>query len=316
MKPTSMPDMHLSPRETLRKGISRLLASVAASARASKEALRTGKDTAEAVHATRLAMKRLRALLRLLRPTLGAAWIRPHNAALREAARRLAPARDAVVAVKTLGGLESSRVSRADAAAVARVREPFARAARAANGPGKGLESAMDAAAKSAERVARSAARATWRLHGWAVLEEGLRRGYRRARRRYREAAESGAAEAFHAWRTAAKALLYELTLLQPMSPKDLARYLERLDALQDTLGEDHDLSVLRDRLEDPSRGPEPDGGGTDAKAVKRTLALLDARQGRLRKRALKLGRGLFGEKPGAFLSRRHREWKAWRGKA
>ncbi|MHB8242476.1 MAG: CHAD domain-containing protein, partial [Solirubrobacteraceae bacterium] len=58
-----------------------------------------------AIHETRKALKRLRALLRLLQPELGLAAYEHENAALRDAGRRLAGARDAEVTLATLDAL-------------------------------------------------------------------------------------------------------------------------------------------------------------------------------------------------------------------
>ena len=59
----------------------------------------------EAIHDTRKALKRLRALVRLLRAELGERRYKREHAILRDAARRLAGARDAEVMVGTLDAL-------------------------------------------------------------------------------------------------------------------------------------------------------------------------------------------------------------------
>ncbi len=64
-----------------------------------------GPSTQEAIHETRKALKRLRALVRLLREELGEQQFKREHAILRDAARRLAGARDAEVMVGTLDAL-------------------------------------------------------------------------------------------------------------------------------------------------------------------------------------------------------------------
>ncbi|HKN40971.1 MAG TPA: CHAD domain-containing protein [Acidimicrobiia bacterium] len=64
-----------------------------------------GLDPDEAAHDARKRAKKLRALLRLVRPELGDDVYRRENRALRDAARRLSPVRDAWVLVETLDGL-------------------------------------------------------------------------------------------------------------------------------------------------------------------------------------------------------------------
>ena len=65
-------------------------------------------DPGEDVHAVRTTLKRLRALLRLVRPAIGRMAFERENARLRKAAQRLASSRDAQVARQTLAGLRRS----------------------------------------------------------------------------------------------------------------------------------------------------------------------------------------------------------------
>src|SRR5262245_16843053 len=67
-------------------------------------------DRAVAVHETRKSLKRLRALLQLIRPALGEEAYRAENAHLREIARLLSGARDRHVLFETIAKLESSSV--------------------------------------------------------------------------------------------------------------------------------------------------------------------------------------------------------------
>jgi ATP phosphoribosyltransferase regulatory subunit HisZ len=79
------------------------------------------------------------------------------------------------------------------------------------------------------------------------------------------------------------------------------------LDVLQENLGHEHDLAMLKARLE---RSPEALGG---AEPVARLLRLIASQQQRLRKIALKQGRRLFAARPGEFVADRHHDWTAWR---
>ena len=93
---------------------------------------RNGGPDEDAVHETRKALKRLRALVRLLEPELGAQAFARENAALRDAGRRLAGARDAEVMVGTLDALIAAPPAQAGApprrAAAARAARRRARA--------------------------------------------------------------------------------------------------------------------------------------------------------------------------------------------
>src|SRR5690349_17569591 len=82
------------------KRLVRLVASAAGTSAARRD------DT---VHEVRKSLKRLRALLRLLRHSLGRDEYRRENLALRDAARPLAVVRDAKVFVGTIQGLARGR---------------------------------------------------------------------------------------------------------------------------------------------------------------------------------------------------------------
>src|SRR4051794_8517044 len=59
-----------------------------------------GRSTS--VHEARKHIKKVRALIRLLRPAMGDAFYKRENAALRKAARKMSPIRDAQVRVQTI----------------------------------------------------------------------------------------------------------------------------------------------------------------------------------------------------------------------
>jgi hypothetical protein len=81
---------------------------------------------------------------------------------------------------------------------------------------------------------------------------------------------------------------------------------MDQAHRLTDYLGEDHDLTVLREMaLAHPSE--LPDG------ALEALLALIERRQGQLRKKAVLLGSRLFEEKPKQFVARFGQYWRQWR---
>jgi CHAD domain-containing protein len=63
------------------------------------------------------------------------------------------------------------------------------------------------------------------------------------------EAFRPGDDKAFHKWRIRVKNLFYELQILQPVWPERLKKMLAGLEQLQDEIGVDHDLIVLKRSL-------------------------------------------------------------------
>src|SRR5206468_3687815 len=91
--------------------------------------------------------------------------------------------------------------------------------------------------------------------HGWSVLGAGLKRVYRAGRKAFFEAKEQPTAERLHEWRKQTKYLWYQLQFLRPIAPAVLEELIDLADEIGGTLGDDHDLVVLRQKLqEQPER--------------------------------------------------------------
>lgn len=267
--------------------------------------LATASD--EGVHEARRRIKKLRSLLRLMRPALGEPAFRHDREALRDAAHGLSPVRDAAVQLATLESLLE-----ACAADEARKTEPLRRqlappretaAAEAVRRTVvvarlHALRSGVEAAAQ-AEVDAAAQAEVDAALPGHA-----LRRAYRGARRACAHAQDTPSDEAFHAWRKRVKTLQHQLELVRKAAPARCARLLRQLDRLAGVLGKDHDLAILNATLAGAPPEEVP-----PIFAVHRELA---TRRRRLQRKAVRLGRELFAEKPAAWLKPLVRAWARW----
>jgi CHAD domain-containing protein len=254
-------------RESVRHAVRRVVAREVRAAR--KDAADDGAPLEERVHAVRLHLKRARAALRLVRAK-GRRELRETERALRDAARLLAPARDAAIARATLRdlGAPASPPRASDAADLAK--------AAAALEPLRLRRRAF--AAHGADRSARRA----------------FVRGYRAARRGLRDLRPDDSAERFHAWRKIVKRLALQSRLLSRRSPA-LARELrEPLERLAELLGDLHDLAVLEAQLETTSD----------------SLPRLQARAATLRAQARTLGARTLAPRPRVVRRRVTEEWR------
>lgn len=305
------PTFELQRDERVRPGLLRVAAAWA-------EVLRTQVERPEAeheaaVHTARLALKRLRAMLRLLRPSLDAAIASRESERLRRAAAQLAPSRDAAVALNTLTDLAARAGRRApgDAQCVASVRSALASAmhdpARSGAGVSRALLDAADAARTSVEALSVT----PWRQKGWRLLAAGVHASHLRARRRLRRARRARSAladdDTFHAWRAAVKSLLYQLQLVRAAVPPPRRALLDGLDRLQEQLGREHDLEMLAAAIEQHRLQLGP------PEAVRLVLRLAERRRRALRKAAIERGEQLLGVPSTKFVARLHRRWLRWR---
>jgi CHAD domain-containing protein len=254
---------------------------------------------AKAIHETRKALKRLRALVGLLREDLGEPRFKREHAILRNAAQRLAGARDAEVMVDTLDALlerHPRKLARRRTLIELRKRLVAERAAAAQRTLG-------DQATR--EEVLRELRGLRERVRYWdlpdrpgiAIVEHDLRRVYRQGRERKRSLARGkGGAHAMHEWRKRVKDLRYAAEVL---GLRPIAR---RADRLGEVLGEEHDLVVLAGQL--PSPGRAPFKGRRGKRARKALLERIARRRRRLRRRALREGERLYRRTPKRFTRR------------
>ncbi len=254
------------------------------------------------VHETRKALKRLRALLTLLRAELATKRYARENTALRDCARRLAGARDAEVMLSTLDALvrrDPTHFKRSAAVRTLRAQLLAERDTAAAH-------AIHDARVRGEVVLELRAVRARverleLRERGFKLVAPGVQGIYARGRRRMRTARRRQSVEALHAWRKRVKELRYIAETLDRGGKRHqpVRRLARRADRLGEMLGEEHDLALLEARVRQRSR--QFTG---ERKTRKRLLRLIAARRKKLRKRALREGQRLYRRPPRRFVRR------------
>jgi CHAD domain-containing protein len=296
---------HESPGDGLRRVASEVLADAAALLRAPPDG-----DADVAVHEARKATKKARAALRLGRELLPKKRRRGLDRALREAARALAPARDAAVRLRT--ARETARA--ADLAPPDAAFERWLAATAGGDAPDAGPDDAaprpLARHADAFDRLRAELEGGAWRDGGAKALRKGLERLHGRGRSAFGRVGDPPDAERLHACRTHTKRLGYALRLLQPAWPPIVAAEAREVRRLAELLGRDHDLALLRAALR---RDDRPSDARPDAAAL---AARLDEELARGRAEALPLLRRLYAEPSEAFAARHAGWWAAWRAEA
>jgi CHAD domain-containing protein len=263
------------------------------------------RDRPAAVHEARKDLKKLRAVLRLVRDELGDELYREQNTRFRDLGRSLSGARDAEVKLETLDALVERSGNGLARDRVKEVRQELEaeRGQQAETVDDELLEHV--AARLEGERDGIS----SWPLEGddWSIVGLGLRRVYSRGRRRFEDVVPEPSTENLHEWRKRAKDLWYAHRILQPTWPEVTDAMVEEADKLSDLLGDDHDLAVLAATARE--RAAAFDGDGLEI-----LLEAVDQRRAELQADAIPLGRRLYAEKPGCFARRSQSWWRAWRG--
>ena len=263
-------------------------------------------DREEDLHQVRLAIKRLRAILRLLRPLVSKTFFKRENTRLRFAARRLARLRDLAVARRTLEQVTDKLASHSQDAAVQEVFENFLAQTPASSHYDEDRETALRLAARALVQTRHAFHALSLPDRGWKTIEPGLKKLYRQNRTWMKCASSSDKDEDFHEWRKQVKYYFYLLKMLTPIWLSRLGKTVKHLDRLQDKLGKDHDLAVLKSFLVKRLNNP---GNRTP---VGQVIQYLEKRSAKLRKQSMAVGKILFDNKPGRWMKALRKRWEDW----
>lgn len=263
-----------------------------------------GDDVEDAVHQVRKDCKKLRGLVRLVRPGMGDAY-RTANTTARDAARELASIRDAHALLETFDDLVAARAGEVDSAGVVPIRTELAARAAAATQAVSGRDQRILDAAELLTTL-------RGQVDGWPltddvdVLAGGVAKTYKRGRKRWRDNQFDPTDERLHQWRKRVKYTWYHLRLLRDSAPGVLKPLIGRFHDLSDALGDDHDLVVLTAQLH---ATPDDFGG---AEVVGRAMRLVEPTREELQRGAGRLGARLYVESPDGFSGRLARYWTIW----
>jgi CHAD domain-containing protein len=258
---------------------------------------------AEAVHEVRKALKRWRALLRLLGRPLGEQADQMRSEA-RELMRALSSARDAQSALDALNDLRKTDVPFSPMSMeTMRTRLTEMRDAAEQTGFTKTMR----------ERLSRYLDYATLSLERWPLkaidfdtVADGLTSTYRRARQLLPDNWAGSEAEHLHDLRRRVVEHRHQMDLIEPLWPRLGQVWAEEAQRLRNRLGACQDLAVLTS-LTAPHQPLAP--------WRSRLTPVIEARRAAHLKTAARLAGRLFAEKPKAFRRRIAALWSARRAK-
>ena len=251
----------------------------------------------ETVLSTRKRCKKLRGVVRLIRPCFGE--YDAENAHFRDIAKSLADARDSSAILETLDKLCLAFADELEDEIFLPLREGLL--AHRSNMTEWHIEDLLRAAQRD---LLQSRCRVdSWTLNasGTKAFESGLRATYGRARRLMGEAYSDRGVEIIHEWRKYTKYHLFHLRLLKACWPPVMAGYLTVADRLAKALGEHHDLAMLKQQAAlHLSEDHVPMLASLNATAT--------LRQVELEENAFRYGHKLFSETP-KHAARRLADW-------
>jgi CHAD domain-containing protein len=254
-------------------------------------------DVAKHVHESRKAIKRLRALLRLVRPAIGDKAFKARTAALRDVALALSAHRDHSILDETITKLER-HAGNEHGALLAEVR----RLAAPAHASGGDLDATTVGALRdSLVREGQRLDKLKFKSAAGTTFAPGLQHSYERGRTALSKACKKPSDLSFHDLRKASQWHWRHMALLSRAWPEYFEVRVAAARELSQILGDDHDLAVLSAAAKHVLAGPER----------AQIEQLIRDRQEALRREAHPRAQRLFAERPRDFVSRISFYWEA-----
>jgi len=261
-------------------------------------------ERAEAIHQARKRFKKLRAVLRLVRGSLGEQYAL-ENARFRDLGRKLSVSRDVTAVLESFDALQERVSQQLSPAALQELRQFLTERRDRALGEQANLDEKVGAVL--AEIGNARAALEHWRLpeDSFDLLAPGFGKTYGRGRDARKRAAKRARDEDYHDWRKRVKYHWYHIRMLRDVWTGPLKVRASELETLSDLLGDDHDLVVLRGLLVQEEPG--------NAQERELLSALIRQRQVELRGQAHPLGQRLYAERPREAVERLRSYWEVWK---
>jgi CHAD domain-containing protein len=257
-------------------------------------------ESDEAIHDARRRVKKIRAIIRLVRPVLDKA----HRAdpELRKVSKLLAPVADGQGVIDTLNQLLKRYRRELPPKTAAAIRSDLVDRGRRIDS-----QASKDGVLEKAQVTLRAERQRVkdWKINadGFRALAPGLKASVRRARAAMIAAWMNPTAAHHHTWRRHVKNHWFHVRLLGARCGYRLQAYQRQLEALDGILGEYHNLVLLHEVLVSDSTLAQTE--------VARCLAIVERYQRALRRHAHVLGIRIYSEKPRRFVRRVRELWDA-----
>ena len=245
---------------------------------------------AAGIHESRKAIKRLRALLRLLRPQIGQKAFKVRNVGLKEIAAKLSASRDHSILDETITKLEG-RFGHAGVKALAPLRSTLA---RGHTGAQDNIGSpASETIREKLAQEGRWLDELTFDAGGFEIVAEGLELSYRRGRAALAKASKKPTDDRVHDLRKSVQWHWRQMALLSRAWPEYFNLRAAAAREISQILGDDHDLAVLLHFAKSDRGARAPESGQIEN--------MIRMRQYELRAQAYPRAARLFAEPPKAF---------------
>ena len=259
----------------------------------------------ESIHETRKSMKRIRAVLRMIRDEIGYSSYYRENTFYRDLSRNLSEIRNFEVLSGSIQNLQKDLSNTIPADVFALLEGELDRQWNlVAGGPAVLTQLLKEIAGKI--EIARD------RIYDFPIkhndfraFEGGLFRMYRQGKKYLQDVRENPTPNQLHDLRKRLKYFWYQVEILQPIFPGPMKAYASTLEKIEENLGVYHDLEVLQEFLSELTIISDPQ--------IKETLqeACL-AKKSMLLYNIWPMADMAYSEKPEAIINRLASYWKVY----
>jgi CHAD domain-containing protein len=261
----------------------------------------------QAIHEIRKSIKRIRAVLRMIRDEIGYSTYNRENVFYRDINRSISDLRTYDVLIGTLENLRSGLSgSLPDAPVESMIRSIRDQREQMASE----IFSSNAALTEIAGRIGEAKSRIPGlpiRQDGFEVFEKGILRTYRKGKDYLLSATKGHDLKHLHDMRKRMKYLWHQIQVLKPIYPGAMGALARSLETVTEKLGIYHDLEMLSGYLKNNAEGMEEEIRGALLEACEfKKYALLPST---FRKAGV-----AFGEEPESLVTRLGQYWKVYYG--
>jgi CHAD domain-containing protein len=259
-------------------------------------------DRVVAIHETRKCLKRLRALLRLFRPSLTPHDYAKTNSELRDIAKQLSATRDRQVMLEMIGWLKAD-ASPEQKKALNALREAVA-GSRAAEPTKKNNPFSEKKFSASLHHASKRFETLELNGKGFDLAARGFEKTYKKGASTMAQLLDEETEERSHEWRKCVQAHWRQLSLLSVAWPEFFEARIAVATRLSNQLGWDHDLAVLQNFCSS-TKAP-----GLSQQARAKIADMIEERQKELRRTSFADGKLLYADPPRSLLKSVARYWE------
>lgn len=263
------------------------------------------EEVDKSIHETRKSMKRIRAVLRMIRDEIGYSSYYRENTFYRDLSRQLSEVRNFEVLSGSLKNLQKDLSNTIPSDVFVLLEEELGRQRNSVKGGQAGLSQLLKEMAGEIKIARNRIYDFPIRYDDFRAFEGGLFRMYRQGKRYLQNARNNPSPTHLHDLRKRLKYFWYQVEILQPIFPGPMKAYASTLETIAENLGVYHDLQVLQEFLNELTVI-------SDDKLNETLQEACLARKSMLLYNIWPLADIAYSEKPSAMVNRLASYWKVY----